>query len=54
MIMQEDPDSSQGEHIHRPTVRLPPFWPKRPGMWFAQVEAQFALASITSEKTKFN
>jgi hypothetical protein len=35
-------------------VRLPPFWPDRPGLWFAQAEAQFALASVTSEKTKFN
>jgi hypothetical protein len=32
-------------------VRLPPFWP---GIWFAQAEAQFALAPVTSEKTKFN
>jgi hypothetical protein len=23
-------------------------------LWFAQAEAQFALASVTSEKTKFN
>jgi hypothetical protein len=25
-----------------------------PRIWFAQAEAQFALASVTSEKTKFN
>jgi hypothetical protein len=47
--MQEDPDSS-----HRPAVRLPPFWPDRPGLWFATAEAQFDFASVTSEKTKFN
>jgi len=35
-------------------VRLPPFWPNRPILWFAQADAQFALASIISEKTKFN
>jgi hypothetical protein len=35
-------------------VRLPPFWPDRPGLWFATAEAQFDLASVTSEKTKFN
>lgn len=52
--MQEAPDSSQGAHINRAAVRLPPFWPDRPGLWFAQAEAQFALASVTSEKTKFN
>jgi hypothetical protein len=52
--MQEAPDSSQGEHIYRAAVRLPPFWPNRPGLWFAPAEAQFALASVTSKKTKFN
>jgi hypothetical protein len=35
-------------------VRLPPFWPDRPGLCFAEVEAHFNLASVTSEKTKFN
>ena len=54
MIMQEAPDSSEGGHIHRPAVRLPPFWPDRPGLWFAQAEAQFNLVSVTSGKTKFN
>ena len=52
--MSEDPDSFQGGHIHRPTVRLPPFWPDRPGLWFAQAEGQFELSSVTSERTKFN
>jgi hypothetical protein len=52
--MQEALDSSQGEHIYRAAVHLPPFWPDRPGLWFAQAEAEFALASISSDKTKFN
>jgi hypothetical protein len=34
-------------------VRLPPFWTKQPAVWFTQVEAQFTLASINSEQTKF-
>jgi hypothetical protein len=34
-------------------VRLPPFWAERPAMWFAQAEAQFSLAGISSKKTKF-
>ena len=52
--MQEAPDSSQGGHIYRAAVHLLPFWPDRPGLWFAQAEAQFALASVTSKKTKLN
>jgi hypothetical protein len=34
-------------------VRLPPFWAERPAVWFAQAEAQFSLAGISSERTKF-
>jgi hypothetical protein len=34
-------------------VHLPPFWPERPNVSFSQAEAQFALAGITSETTKF-
>jgi len=52
--IQEAPGSSVGGHIHRPAVRLPPFWPDRPGLWFAQAETPFVLATITSERTKFN
>ena len=52
--MQEAPDSSQRGYINRPAVRLPSFWPDRPGLWFATAEVQFDLASITSKKTKFN
>jgi hypothetical protein len=34
-------------------VRLLPFWAKWPAVWFAQAEAQFSLAGISSERTKF-
>jgi hypothetical protein len=34
-------------------VRLPPFWAKRPAVWFAQAEAQFFLTGVSSETTKF-
>ena len=52
--MQETPDSSEGGHTYRTAVCLPPFWPDRPGIWIAQTEAQFAIANVTSERTKFN
>ncbi|XP_064468487.1 uncharacterized protein LOC135379170 [Ornithodoros turicata] len=35
------------------TVKLPPFWVRNPATWFIQAEAQFHLAGITAQSTKF-
>lgn len=40
--------------LFRVGVRVPPFWPDEPEIWFAQVEGQFAISGITSDTTKFN
>ncbi|CAH2087681.1 unnamed protein product [Euphydryas editha] len=40
--------------ICRVGVRIPPFWPEEPEIWFAQVEGQFAISGITSDTTRFN
>lgn len=35
------------------SVKLPDFWKSDPEMWFAQAEAQFILANVTKDDTKF-
>lgn len=35
-------------------VRLPPFWPEEPAVWFAQIEGSFALSKIKDDDTKYH
>ncbi|PNF31162.1 hypothetical protein B7P43_G15191 [Cryptotermes secundus] len=45
-------DNSAAE-VSRVAVRLPPFWPEGPALWFAHTEVQFTLAGIIIERIKF-
>lgn len=38
----------------RLSIKLPPFWPEKPEIWFYQIEAQFAIQNIVIENTKFD
>lgn len=46
--------TAHARDVYKIGVRVPPFWPEEPEIWFAQVEGQFAISGITADSTKFN
>lgn len=40
-------------NVYKVGVKIPPFWPEEPALWFAQIEGQFMITGITSDTTRF-
>lgn len=47
------PERNDSGEISRVAVKLPQFWDKEADLWFINIEAQFILAGITQDKTKY-
>ena len=44
---------NQAPQVAAVSVKPPPFYRRQPGVWFRQLECQFALAKITNDQVKF-
>lgn len=49
-----DDKSAKKAKIQRVSVKVPPFWSDSPEIWFAQIEAQFSIAHVRTDISKFN
>lgn len=53
-VIQQEAQATTSTIVNRVTVKVPPFWNENPNVWFSQVEAQFTLAGVTTDISKFN
>lgn len=51
--MENKAEAVNTGEVCRVGVRVPPFYPDDPDLWFAQLEGQFALSNVTNDSTKF-
>ena len=42
-----------GDNVAVANIKLPPYWPQDPLVWFAQVEAQFTTHRINKESSRY-
>lgn len=52
-MSNDDSNNTPPATAHAVSLKLAPFWTTRPGLWFAQAEAQFELRGITAQLTRF-
>lgn len=57
MVKMSDSDDVPAQDAPAPvaavSIKVPPFWPEQPSVWFSQLESQFVIKNITSQHTKF-
>lgn len=51
--MKSEPSDEPTYSMTTVNIKIPPFWPEKPAIWFAQVECQFAISKVTDETAKF-
>lgn len=51
--MESFKDCASESSVSAVGVKVPPFWPEEPTLWFAQLEGQFSIANVTADATKF-
>ena len=53
MSLTDSPAAVPAANVSKVSVKPPPFWKVNPSLWFVQLEAQFIIAGISQDDTKF-